>query len=290
MTFHNYSLTPGAGMKSLMDEGDLNMSLSALKRNAFWVPALLLFFITIPCFSQIIIDPTTTAKAFGPVQLRPDQEFELCANAHFSEFAPSVTASFHPARNANIVVHSRTIEPLPGEGACTSVSYAEVGDEPIFALLTASGENLSDEDLVASAAVINGVIPFVPPIELGIFNATIREVTTFGPVRVRPETEFLVCATNAFNGVATSATLSIFLGRDSSEPIAVRSGTLQPGRGSCVSIGDDQSRGQPIFAKLEVRATQGGSFDFRRITLGGAGVINGIFHPVPGEFRAFGLD
>jgi len=266
------------------------MSFSGVKRNAFWLSVLFLFFITIPGFSQIIIDPTATAKAFGPVQLRPDQEFELCANAHFSEFAPSVTASFHPLRNANVVVHSQTIVPLPGEGACTSVSYSEVGDEPIFALLTATGETLHDEDLVASAAIINGVIPFVPPIELGIFNAAITEVTTFGPVRVRPESELLVCATNAFNDVATFATLSVFLGRDSSEPIAVRSGTLQPGRGKCVSIGESQSRGRPIFAKLETQATQGGSFDFRRVTLGGAGVINGIFQPVPGEFRTVGLD
>jgi len=273
-----------------MDEGDLNMNFPALQRNVFWLSAIVLFFITIPGFSQINIDPTTTAKAFGPVQLRPEQEFELCANAHFSEFAPTVTASFHPVRNANIVLQSRTIEPLPGEGACTSVSYAEVGDEPIFALLTATGETPQDEDLVASASVINGVIPYVPPIELGIFNATITEVTTFGPVRVRPDTEFLVCATNAFNDVATFVTLSVFRGRDSSEPIAVRSGTLQPGRGSCVTIGEGQSRGRPVFAKLEVQATQGGSFDFRRVTLGGAGVINGIFHPVPGEFRTFGLD
>jgi len=261
------------------------MDFSGLKQKAIWSSLLVLFSMMIPCFSQIIIDPETSAKAFGPVQLRPDQEFELCANAHFSEFAPSVTASFHPARNSSMVFHSRTTELLPGEGACTSVSYSEVGDEPVFALLTATGESLQDEDLVASAAVINGVIPYVPPIELGIFNATISEVTTFGPVRVRPESDLLVCATNAFNPVATFATLSVFLGRDSSEPIAVRSGTLQPGRGSCVTIGDEQARGRPIFAKLEVQATEGGSFDFRRVTLGGAGVINGIYHPVPGEFR-----
>lgn len=264
------------------------MNLNRMKRNVFCSAAVILLLFTVSGFSQIIIDPATTAKAFGPVQLQPDQEFELCANAHFSEFAPSVTASFHPVRNANIVIHSRTIEPLPGEGACTSVNYAEVGDEPIFGLLTANGESLQDQDLVGSAGLINGVIPYVPPIELGIVNAVVQEVTTFGPVRVKPDSEFLVCASNAFNDVATFATISLFLGRDSSEPIAVRSGTLQPGRGSCVSIGDDRFRGRPFFAKLEVRATEGGIFNFRRVTLGGAGIINGIFHPVPGEFRTFG--
>jgi hypothetical protein len=260
-----------------------------MNRNVFCSATVILLLFTVSGFSQIMIGDSTTAKAFGPVQLRPDQEFELCANAHFSQHNPEVTLSFHPVRNANIVIHSRTIAPSPGEGACTSVSYDEVGDQPIFALLSTYGDGPLEQDLVGSAGVINGVIPYVPAIEMELFDETILEVTTFGPVRVRPKTEFLVCAANAFNEVATFATISIFLGRNSLEPVAVRTGTLEPGRGGCVSIGDDRFRGRPIFAKLEIRATTQEGAE-RRQTLGGAGVINGIYHPVPGKFRTFGLE
>jgi hypothetical protein len=269
----------------------MKVSLSEMNRSACCLSVLVAFFLTIPVFSQIIIDPATGAKAFGPVELRPDQEFELCANSHFGESPVAVQASFHPVRNANVAIRTRSTELAPGDGACTSVSYAEVGDEPIFALLTSDAANPDDQDLVGSACIINGVFPSCPPpIPLSLFNATIQEITTFGPVRLKPDSALQVCSSNAFNGEPTSATVSVFLGRDSSEPIAVRSGTLQPGRGACVSVGYDRVGDRPIFAELKVHATSGGIFQFRRITLGGAAVINGIYEPVPGEFRTVAPD
>ena len=267
------------------------MSVPGMKRSAFCLAVFFLFFLTIPVFSQILIDPSVGAKVFGPVELRPDQKFELCANAFVSESPVSVQASFHPVRNADVVIRSRSAELAPGEGACTSVSFADVGEEPIFALLTSEAENPDDQDLAGSACVINGVFfDCPPPQSLRLFNATIEEVTTFGPVRLKPDSGLQVCASNAFNAEATSATISFLLGRDSSEPIVTKSGTLQPGRGSCVSVGYDRVGNRPVFAELRVQATSGGSFQFRRVTLGGAALLNGIFVTVPGEFRSVGSE
>jgi len=243
--------------------------------------------VSVPGLAQIDVE-NTGAKAFGPVQLKEGQRFQVCANARFNQFASTITASFRAVRNSNIEVRSRSVSLAPGEGACTSVSFAEVfaeiGDEPIFALLTTIGDGPTERDAVASACIINAVFLCTSAVAIdpGEIAPELTEVTTYGPISLKPDTELLVCASNAFNETATTTSVAIFLAGDSSEPLARRGGSLQPGRGSCVSIPYSRVRNRPVFAEIRVSTVTGLP---RRATLGGAGITNGIFQPIPGQLR-----
>ena len=248
---------------------------------------LLLLSVAIPGFAQIEVE-NTGAKAFGPVQLREGQRFEVCANTRFNQFGATLTVSFRAARNANAEIGSRSVFLEPGEGGCTSITYAEVfaeiGDQPIFGLLTTQGDGAAERDPVGSACVTNGIFSCTPAVEIDPveIDFDVAEVTTYGPVRLKPDTELLACATNAFNEEATAVAVSLYSTADSSEPLVSRAGTLQPGRGSCVSIPYERVRDRPIFVEIRVSSTVS---EARNPTLGGVGVANGIFVPLPGDLR-----
>jgi len=263
---------------------------SAANRNAFFLTVLLLATTVVPSFAQIDIE-NTGAKVFGPVELREGQSFDLCANARFNQFFSTVTASFRTVQNTAVEIRSQSMGLEPGDGGCTSVSYAEVfaevGEVPIFALLTTVGDGPAERDPVASACVSNGIFTCPPLFAVETaeeIDADTAEITTFGPLRLKPDTALQVCASNAFNTEPVFARVSLFLARDSSEPIVVRSSVLRPGRGRCVEIPYERVRNRPIFAELEVQATTTDP-NFRKPVLAGAGVTNGIFQPVPGERR-----
>ncbi len=259
-------------------------------RNALLLAVLLLAATAAPGLAQIEVE-NTGAKVFGPVELREGQRFEVCANARFNQFFSTVTASIRLVRNTAVEIHSRSIGLEPGEGACTSISYAEVfaefGEQPIFALLTTVGDGPDERNPVGTACVTNGIFtcPAAFAVEAaGEIDASTAEVTTFGPIRLKPNTVLQVCAANAFNTEPVFARVSLFSARDSSEPLVDRSGALGPGRGACVEIPYERVRDRPIFAELRVEPTTTDP-NFRRPTLGGDGVANGIFQPVPGERR-----
>ena len=244
---------------------------------------------------SVALPTTATAEwttTFGPVRLHPDQSFELCVSAPYStQIVEDVQVSFHPVRNADVVIRSQTRALNPGEGGCVAVDFLEVGDTAIFAVLQTLDETGSPttDDLVGSACVANGIFDCVQPVEaLGVGNngngTVITEVATFGPVRLRQDSALEVCLSNVFSSDNVDVTVSFFNARNSAEPIATRSGTLRPGRGTCVSMDYDRVRNSPIFAEVTHSATVTTPNQPVGIVRGVA-IINGIFEPVPGERR-----
>lgn len=252
-----------------------------------FVIAILVSIMALPAGAQIPVE-NTGAKAYGPVQLREGQRFEVCVNARRNQFGVTVTVSVRAARNANAEIASRTVDLAPGQGGCASVAFAqvfaEVGDQPIFALVTAVGDGPAERDLVGSACVINAIFSCTPsvaidPVEI---DSDTAELTTYGPVRLKPDTALLACATNAFNDQPTEVAISLYAAANSSEPIARRAGTLPPSRGACVEVPYERVRDRPIFAEIRTSSTVS---EPRNPTLGSVGVINGIYMPLPGDAR-----
>lgn len=242
---------------------------------------------------SVALPTTATAETttYGPVQLGPDQRFDLCVSAPNSTEMIVVQASFHPVRNANVVIRSQTRALNPGEGGCVAVDFLEAGDVPIFAVLRSVDDDgvPTIDDLVGSACIINGIFECVQGVEaLGVGNnapgTVITEVATFGPVRLKPDSSLEVCLSNVFSPDDVDVTVSFFNARSSAEPIATRTGTLRPGRGVCVSMDYDRVRNTPIFAEVTHRVTVRDPNQPLGIVRGAA-INNGIFEPVPGERR-----
>lgn len=225
---------------------------------------------------------TTT---FGPVQLRPDQRFQLCMSAPDTTETIELQASFHPIRNPAAVIQSQSRALNPGEGGCVAVDFLEASDASIFAVLQTP---LGSENLVSNACIVDGVFfDCVEPVAVFGFGneavgTVITEVATFGPVRLKEDSALEVCISNPFNPADTDVTFSFFNARSSGEPVVTRSITVPAGRGGCVSLGYDRVGNTPIFARVTYEVT----VETPNTPVGlvrGAAIIDGIFITVPGQ-------
>lgn len=219
---------------------------------------------------------------WGPVVLSEGKRFEVCANAAYSEFNVNAQVRFVRVDDGAAIADGFRLD--PGRGGCTALSFERAGEAPVFALLDVEAEP-GDEDLVASAAIINGIYESPKPRELLQDNGQ-RVITTYGPLRLLPDKRLEVCVHNPRNfagenfAFAIPVTIAFYRTRNSEEPFSVQSGELEPGEGSCVSVDENLVRDRSFYAEVWSDPVEPGFSNPAAIS--GAFIINGIFdEPIP---------
>lgn len=225
---------------------------------------------------------------WGPVVLSEGKRFEVCANNAFGTFETDARLSFLRVRNGRS--KSTEIRLGSGEGGCRAVSFEQAGTQPIFAVLNAVAEP-GDEDLVGSAAVVNGIFN-VPKRRDLVDDRGQFTLTSFGPVRLNPDKRLEVCVNNPMNFIQISGVYTVpvsiefYRTSNSSEPFKVESGELAPGRGACVSVSEAEVGAASFFAEVWTSPVEPGFAN--PMVLSGAYIINGIFDsPIPPDDPRF---
>jgi hypothetical protein len=237
-------------------------------------------------FAVLLLSVTAEAARkttyWGPVVLSEGKRFEICANAAYSEFNVNAQVSFVRVADGAAVAEGFRLD--PGQGGCTALSFERAGEAPVFALLEVESEP-GDEDLVASAAIINGVFESPEPRDLLQDNGQ-RAITAFGPLRLLPGKRLQVCVHNPRNFAGTNAgfaipvTIAFFRTNNSSEPFSLQSGELEPGEGSCVSVDEKLVGDRSFYAEVWSDPVEPGFSNPAAIS--GAFIINGVFEePIP---------
>lgn len=217
---------------------------------------------------------------FGPVVLHENSRFELCANSHYAQDTVLVDASFVRLKDGRTIKRERELE--PGRGGCFAVTHEQVGDDPVFAALETFGQ-FGDAAPVSASAIVNGIFD-VPVPQLFIEDDGVPTATTFGPVQLPEGERMEVCASNWRRDYPVDVTVHFYRVSDSREPLATKSATLAPGRGTCASISQRQSRNARIFAELTTEPVEPGFSTF--LPVRGAFIINGIYDaPLPPDLR-----
>lgn len=214
---------------------------------------------------------------WGPVVLHEDSRFEVCANAKATRDETITTVSFVRVRDGKSLV--KEVRLSSAKGGCFSLDYKKAGDSPVIAIVDAYGEP-GDVDLVASAAIINGIFESPAPREFTT-DQGMRTLTTFGPLRLNPGKRVEVCATNLRNNYAVPVSVSFFSTKDS-ERAFVEAGpiSLEKGKGTCFSVSEEQVGQRSFFAQVSTDPVEPG-FE-NGMVFSGAFVINGIFNaPIP---------
>jgi hypothetical protein len=226
------------------------------------------------------VQAETTTQTFGPVVLHEDSRFEICANARYSEFNVQVTASFVRVIDGKEL--TRVAELDPGEGGCFDLPFEKVGKAPVFATLEVFGEP-GDTDVVASAAVINGIFD-MPKAQLVTEDDGLATATSFGPLVIAEGKRLQVCANNWRSTYPSEISVSFYRTKNADEPFLVTGSVLQPGEGGCTTLSQEVTGDESIFAELRTEPVEEGFSNPLPVT--GAFVINGIFdEPLPPSLR-----
>jgi len=235
--------------------------------------------------TMCILFPAVSATAsetltFGPVVLHEGARFEVCANSKYASYNIDITASFVRLKNSKAKVREFRLD--PGEGGCFKLTYEQAGNAPVFAALEVSGEP-GDTNIVASAAVINGIFELTKP-QLFIQDEGRPIATTFGPLKIPEGKRIEVCANNWKSEYASDITVNFYRAGNSLEPILTRERTLEPGEGGCASISQARVGKGAVFAELISWPVEPGFSNPKPVS--GAFIINGLFEePIPSQVR-----
>ncbi len=222
----------------------------------------------------------THVLTFGPVALHEGSRFELCANSKYAVNDVIVTASFVGIRSSKSI--TREVKLFPGEGGCFRLNYEQAGDAPVFAAIEVLGEP-GDTDIIASAAIVNGIFQSPKP-QLLQQDEGRATATTFGPLEIPEDRRIEVCANNWKSEYTSDITINFYRVGDSLEPLLSKSHTLDPGQGGCVALSQKQAGRAAVIAELITSPVEPGFSNPVPVT--GAYIINGIFEaPVPSQFR-----
>ena len=227
-----------------------------------------------------ILYAETTTQTFGPVVLHEDSRFEVCANARYSRFNVQVTASF--VRIADGKTLEKRTELDPGKGGCFTLPFDKAGDQPVFATLEVFGEP-GDTDVIASAAIINGVFE-MPEAQALADDEGQTTATSFGPVVIAEGKRLQVCANNWRSAYPSAVTVNFYRTRNAQKPFLVTENVLEPGEGGCTTLSQEVTGKESVFAELLTEPVEKGFSNPLPVT--GAFIINGLFdEPLPPSLR-----
>jgi len=222
----------------------------------------------------------TNTLTFGPVALHEGSRFEVCANSKYAEYDVILTASFVRIKNGKSI--TREVRLDPGEGGCFKLPYEKAGSAPVFAAIEVLGEP-GDTDIIASAAIINGLFELPKP-QVLLQDEGLTTATTFGPLQIPEGKRIKVCANNWKSTYTSTVTVNFYRVGDSVEPILSKDQALEHGQGGCVSLSQAQVGKGAIIAELLTWPVEPGFSNPMPVT--GAFIINGIFEaPVPAQTR-----
>ena len=239
---------------------------------------------TLLCASLILLSLSaraeTTTEMFGPVVLHEGSRFEICANARYSTYNVRATASFVGVSDGKMLEKSFELD--PGRGGCFSLPFEKAGDQPVFATLEVYGEP-GDTDVVASAAIINGIFNIAEGQTL-VDDQGLRTATSFGPVVIAEGKRLQVCANNWQSNYPSAVMVNFYRTKNSSKPISSMETVLEPGEGGCATISQEVTGKSSVFAELLTEPVEKGFSN--PLPISGALIINGIFEqPVPSDLR-----
>ncbi len=107
----------------------------------------------------------TELSYVGPLRILPDKTFRLCANNAFNPFAVETNIALYRTQASQEPFRVFTTELAAGAGRCITLSRDQVGGDTSFIVrleYTASSVEMGVSTIVWQAALINGVIPYLP--------------------------------------------------------------------------------------------------------------------------------
>jgi hypothetical protein len=107
----------------------------------------------------------TEVSYVGPLRILPDKTFSLCANNAFNTFAVETSIALYRTQASQEPFRVFTTELAAGAGRCLTLTRDQVGGDTSFFVrleYTASSVEVGVSSIVWQAALINGVIPYLP--------------------------------------------------------------------------------------------------------------------------------
>ncbi len=101
----------------------------------------------------------------GPLRILPGKTFSLCANNAFNPFAVETRLALYRTRASQEPFQVFTTELGAGAGRCLALTRDQVGGDTSFFVrmdYTAASAEVGVSTIVWQAALINGVIPYLP--------------------------------------------------------------------------------------------------------------------------------
>ena len=222
----------------------------------------------------------TSETTFGPVVLHEGARFEVCLNSKYAENEVQAVIQFVRVEDGKSLTREASL--TPGEGRCAAVPYERVGDAPLFAAVEVLGEP-GDTDIVAGAAVVNGIFDMPKPQEL-LLDEGRRTATTFGPLQIPEGKRVQVCANNWRSEYESNVTVNFYVNRDALEPAISESVGLAPGEGGCTALSQAETGRARVFVEVLTEPVEPGFSN--PVPVIGAFIVNGIFEaPLPPDFR-----
>lgn len=107
----------------------------------------------------------TEESYVGPLRILPEKTFKLCANNAFNPFAVETSVALYRTRASQEPFRVFTAELAAGAGRCLTLTRDQVGGDTSFIVrleYTAASAYVGVSTIVWQAALINGVIPYLP--------------------------------------------------------------------------------------------------------------------------------